>query len=157
MPERFSFTRPATERIANVVRAVENARPGGRPLESQRQFVDSRPKTFRIATFTGTWAISSSKVVTMSNQPTSTVAVQNLFFSVTDTAVATRTCAVAKEGSSWYLVTINDEASQKKTAQAAVITGVSLTTAGLEFQTTTVKILETVSTGVIVVSTTACA
>lgn len=100
--ERISFTRPSATRIARVVRAVENARPGGRPLESQRQEMPSKPKVFRVCTFTGAWSVNSAKTVTFRNQ-TATVIATNLFANIT-AASGSRNCAIAKDGTAWYLI-----------------------------------------------------
>jgi hypothetical protein len=101
MPDRISFTRPAVERIANVVRAVENARPAGSGLRS-RAVEGTSPKPFKVCTFTGAWAINSAKTVTFRGV-TSTVAAVNLFAAIPERASA-RNCAIAKDGTAWYLI-----------------------------------------------------
>lgn len=105
--ERISFTRPSAARIARVVRAVENARPGGRPLESQRQEMPSRPKVFRVCTFTGVWSIGSLKTVTFKDQTSTpnTVTVVNLFCGMSPNASCD--VSVAKAGTAWYVVQPN--------------------------------------------------
>jgi len=101
MPDRISFTRPSVARIANVVRAVENARPASAPLRSKVS-VEAKPRVFRVCTFTGAWAINTAKVVTFRGG-TSTVSATNLFAAISarDTA---RNCAIAKDGTAWYLI-----------------------------------------------------
>jgi hypothetical protein len=104
--ERVTFTKPAAERIAKVVRTVEGgdrdcgpltfgAAPGG----------NASGKTFRVCTFTGAWAINASKTVTFLNQTTTpnTVAAVNLFAALSS-AAGNRNCAIAKDGTAWYLV-----------------------------------------------------
>jgi hypothetical protein len=106
MPDRISFTRPAVERIARVVRAVENARPSGGSLTFDR--IDSQRKVFRVCTFTGAWSIGSSKTVTFQNVTSTpnTVSAVNLFFPLSAVPPAALTCAIAKDGSQWYLVDV---------------------------------------------------
>jgi hypothetical protein len=101
MPDRISFTRPAVERIASVVRAVENARPAGSGLRSRAVVAQSR-KPFRVCTFTGFWEINTAKTVTFRGV-TSTVAAVNLFAGIAESASA-RNCAIAKDGTAWYLI-----------------------------------------------------
>lgn len=98
------FTRESAERIANVVRAAELAPPAGRPLAFDRVDQPPRPKTFRIAAFTGTWPIGTVKGVTFKFQTTTpnTVSATNLFAGITSTD--TRDCAVAKDGTAWFLI-----------------------------------------------------
>lgn len=106
--ERISFTRPSAARIARVVRAVENARPGGQPLESQRQDTLAKARVFRVCTYTGAWSIGAAKTVTFKNQTSTpnTVSATNLFFPITSTAAGNRDCAVAKDGTAWYLIDV---------------------------------------------------
>lgn len=101
------FTRESAERIANVVRAAELATPAARPLNFER--VDfSRSRLFRICTYTGAWSIGSSKVVSFKYQTSTpnTVSATNLFFPITNTAAGDRDCAIAKDGTAWFLVDV---------------------------------------------------
>ncbi len=102
--ERVTFTRPAAERIAEVVRAVE-----GGDRDTPGIYFGSAPgaagaKTFRVCTFTGAWAIDAAKTVTFKNQTTTpnTVSATNLFFDIPDDG--TKNCAVAKDGTAWHLI-----------------------------------------------------
>lgn len=104
--ERVSFTRPAAERIAKVVRTVEqgNRASAGLSFNPRAAGGGGGGKVFRVCTFIGEWPINSSKTVTLINQATTpnTVSAINLFFSLPDNGL--RNCAVAKEGSQWYLL-----------------------------------------------------
>lgn len=62
-------------------------------------------KTFRICTFTGAWAINGEKTVTFRNQTTTpnTVSAVNLFANIA-AASSSRNCAIAKDGTAWYLI-----------------------------------------------------
>jgi len=105
MPNRISFTRPAVERIARVVRAVENARPAGGGLRSRAVVAGGKDKPFRVATFTGAWAINTAKVVTFRNVTSTpnTASAMNLFATIT-APTSTKNCAIAKDGTAWYLI-----------------------------------------------------
>jgi hypothetical protein len=158
MAERFSFTRPATERIARVVRAVENARPGGEPLRARRILIDGKPKVFRVATFTGSWAINSTQTVTFTSNPTATVVATNLFFPVSGTAASSRACAVAKDGTAWFLVDIPFRESTAVfggSTQTAVST--TLTTSAMTYVTGISATLNTSNCQIVVSQATATA
>jgi hypothetical protein len=105
--ERVTFTRPAAERIAKVVRHVE-----GGDRDTPGIYFGSAPgaagaKTFRVCTFTGAWAISTSKTVTFKNQTTTpnTVSATNLFCGMNPTEQCD--VSVAKDGNAWYVVQPN--------------------------------------------------
>lgn len=94
------FSRQSAQRIAAAVRHVEQ----GSRIQPGVEFEHPIPpaKVFRICTFTGTWSKGDAHTVTFLNQ-TSTVSALNLFATV-GTATATRNCAVAKDGTAWYLI-----------------------------------------------------
>jgi hypothetical protein len=60
---------------------------------------------FRICTFTGSWSINAAKTVTFKGVTTTpnTVAATNLFASIS-TALGSRNCAIAKDGTAWYVI-----------------------------------------------------
>lgn len=104
---RITFTRPAADRIANVVRIVEQGSRDEAPLRFGRADVPSGGKVFRICTFTGTWAIDTFKTLTFRGVTTTpnTVLAYNLFAVITTSGTATSTpCAIGKEGTAWYLI-----------------------------------------------------
>lgn len=138
--ERISFTRPSAARIARVVRAVENARPGGQPLETQRQDTLAKARAFRVCTYTGAWAIGTAKTVTFKDKTATpnTVSATNLFFPITSTAAGSRDCAVAKDGTAWYLIDVRMATATaifvtktaEKTFVTSTVSGISV--AGVE-------------------------
>jgi hypothetical protein len=81
------------------------------------------------------------------------VSAVNLFTEFTQTT-ATVDCAIAKDGTAWYLIA--PTGVDKKTVQTSVITNVSLGTAGLQFTRLDIKIFETVSSSFVTIGTTAC-
>lgn len=62
-------------------------------------------KAFRVCTFTGAWSKNSDKNVTFKYQTTTpnTVVATNLFAAIGATSSA-RNCAIAREGTAWFLV-----------------------------------------------------
>lgn len=148
MPDRISFTRPAVERIARVVRAVENARPAGGGLRS-RAVLAGKDRPFRVATFTGAWAINTAKTVTFRNVTTTpnTVSATNLIYDLP--SQGTLPCNIAKEGTAWYLVSVRHTTTD-------IITNVTLGTAGLVFTRLRIQVASTATSSVVTVGTTAC-
>ncbi len=115
-----SFSRPAAQRIAKAVRTVE-AGDRNQPGLTFDHPMPGGSKIFRVCTFTGSWSIGSTKTVTYkyaSSTPNTAVAT-NLFFPVTSTA--TLDCAIAKDGTAWFLVDVPFYA-----ASAVFITAVSV-------------------------------
>lgn len=107
--ERVTFTKPAAERIAKVVRQVEGGDRDAGPLTFGMRATPSNAKVFRVCTYTGAWSIGSSKVVSFKYQTATpnTVSATNLFFPITNTATANaRDCAIAKDGTAWFLVDV---------------------------------------------------
>jgi hypothetical protein len=106
--EPTQFTRESAERIANVVRAAELASPAARPLSFERVDTPQKAKVFRVCTFTGAWPTGVEKVVTFKYQTATpnTASAVNLFFPVTSTAAGNTDCAIAKEGTAWYLIDV---------------------------------------------------
>ena len=129
--ERVTFTKPAAERIAKVVRTVEQGDRGGAALTfgAAPPAVDSR--TFRMATFTGAWAIDVPRSVKFYNQTSTpnTVTVNNILFPLPELSNNTNTptvCAIAKDRNQWYLL-------QVVHAQQDMLSGVSLQPSSLQF------------------------
>lgn len=62
-------------------------------------------RPFRVCTFTGAWSKNASKTVTFKYQTTTpnTVVATNLFAEI-GTASSSRNCAIAKEGTAWFLI-----------------------------------------------------
>jgi hypothetical protein len=106
--ERVTFTKPAAERIAKVVRAVEGGDRDTGPLTFGNRGVSGNPKAFRVCTFTGAWSIGDTKTVTFKYQTATpnTASVTNLFFPVTSTAAGNTDCAIAKDGTAWFLIDV---------------------------------------------------
>ena len=105
MADRVYFDPSSAERIANAVIKVEigdrrEAALRFRPVPQVQQ-----RKTFRIATFTGAWAISATKTVTFKYQTSTpnTASALNLFAAVPAPA-SSGDCAIAREGTAWFLI-----------------------------------------------------
>jgi hypothetical protein len=175
MPDRISFTRPAVERIADVVRAVEGARRAGGPLTSKAILGGTKPKPFKVCTFTGAWAINSAKTVTFRNVTTTpnTVSAMNLVCGLSPTALCE--VSVAKDGTAWYLVQpnltqqpgysgsstqlltiVNGNLTWIGTTTVDTIVSAALGTAGLVFTRARIQVVSTASASQITIGTTAC-
>lgn len=104
--ERVVFTRPAAERISKAVRIVESGDRNATGLRFGRPG-DSSPngKLIRRATFSGSWAVNSTAVVTFVQAPTATASATNLTWPLGGCTQSTTTCIVGKEGTSWWLIT----------------------------------------------------
>jgi len=124
-----TFTRPAAERIAHVVRTVERSgRDTKGPTWNPRMEGGGGGVVFHIGTFTGAWAINSDKTVTFKYQTTTpnTANVTNLFFAYPENG--TKDCAIAKEGTAWFLVDVPyvvDTMTYIKSASTRTITYMS--------------------------------
>ena len=136
-----NFTRSAAERIANAVRQVEMGDRDGGALQFARPEALGRrdTKTFRVCTYTGAWAINTSNTVTFKNQTTTpnTVSAINLFLPLPENG--TRDCAVARDGTAWFLV-------QAQMELAHAFTAATLTTSSIEFNTLPVVAFASAST-----------
>jgi hypothetical protein len=107
--DRVSFTRPAAERIGKAVRQVEAGDRDLGPIEwGPRGGGGGAGKVFRVATFTGAWAINSATTVTFLNVTSTpnTASVMNKLVSLPAprSTAASRIANIAKDGSQWYLV-----------------------------------------------------
>lgn len=123
------FTRESAERIARVVRAAELGAFSARPVAFERIEPPAKSKIFRVGYYSGGWSIGELKTVTFKNvtNTPNTATVMNLFLPIQFAAGYTaRDCAIAKEGSSWYLL-------QAVAETASFMTNVSLNTAYLSF------------------------
>ena len=122
--DAVQFTRESAERIAGVIRSSELAVPAAAPLRFERRVPEQMPKQVRAATFTGSWAVNASKVVTFKYAPTATQSVTNL----TMQSPTTGDCIVGKEGTSWWLVaSLNDATTRLCKTSAAFTKGTTAT------------------------------
>ena len=105
--ERVAFTRQAAVRISDAVRRVEAGDQSASGLSFGRVSPAVAGKTFRIATFTGSWAINSAKTVTFKyqTQTPNTVSATNLFCGLNPGGECD--VSIAKEGTSWFLLQPN--------------------------------------------------
>jgi hypothetical protein len=96
-----TFDIESASRIAGVVRAVEGEPQRTRPLVFDGLGQSSAKKVFRVGTFTGAWAKSATKAVTVSGGRT--VSAKNLFAEIASNTAA-RNCAIARDGTAWYVI-----------------------------------------------------
>jgi hypothetical protein len=141
--ERVTFTRPAAERIAKVVREVEGGDRDQPGITFGSALGGPSGKAFRMATFTGAWSIDGTKTVTLRGS-TATLSAVNLFLSLPENGQ--RNCAVAKDGTAWHLI-------QWQWDVGTAVSSATLGTASLEFSRVNVASLGTASTVAISVTT----
>jgi hypothetical protein len=145
-----NFDPNAAIRIYNAVRKVEAGDRDQKPLTFRTVSDPPRAKAFRMATFTGAWSINASKVVTFANQTSTpnTASVRNDLVNLPNSG--SRKCAIAREGSAWYL--INWQWDVVNAATAATLTDTSL-----RFDTVPVGALSTATASSFSVSVSTCA
>lgn len=103
--ERVTFTRPAAERIAKVVREVEGGDRDCQPLTFGARIGGVSGKVFRVCTYTGSWSKNSVKTVTFKYQTsTPNTAVATNLFADLSAAASPKNCAIAKDGTAWFLI-----------------------------------------------------
>lgn len=102
------FDAQSAVRIANAVRKVEIGDRAEKPLEFDAVLPQQQRKTFRVATFSGAWSIGATKTVTFKYQTATpnTANVTNLFFPIVGTATSSVDCAIAKDGTAWFLIDV---------------------------------------------------
>lgn len=135
------FTRPAAQRIAAVVRHVEGGNRDQPPFGFEHpQGIAANAKVFRVCTYTGSWSKGSAKTVTFkyTTSTPNTANATNLFFPITGTAGGD--CAVAKDGTAWFLIDV-----PLFTATAVFMQNVTLS-ASLNTSNCTITIGKTLST-----------
>lgn len=97
-------------RIRRTVDAAEAApmrlQTGKIPVRLEGEGDDTAPKAFRICTFTGAWNKNSAKTVTFKYQTATpnTVNATNLFAQIATATSDPRNCAIAREGTAWFLI-----------------------------------------------------
>lgn len=142
------FTHGAAQRIAKAVRVVEGGDRNQPGITFDHPTPLANAKLFRIGTFTGAWPIGSSKTVTFKYQANTpnTASALNLFFPIASTASQSRDCAIAKDGTAWYLIDIP--------MQTATAVFVGSTQSGVAvLATTSMSLLTNTATCVIVTQT----
>lgn len=146
--EAVQFTRESAERIASRVRVAELTPLPASPLVFDGVLTQSPPpKVFRMGLFNGDWPKGTAKTVTLRNATTGTVSATNLLWPVPDGPE--RNCAIAKEGTAWYLL-------QPETYLVNGFTAATLTTSALTFYAVPMAALATAGTHVVHISITTC-
>lgn len=142
-PQKFFLGPGLVDKLRDTVRRVD-AMPLQTKGGSIPTVIESIPRPaaggFKIATFTGAWATNTSKTVTFKYQTVTpnTVSAVNLFFPV-PTGSGSRDCALAKEGTAWFLINVPlRTAGVSGTLDSSCNVVVTVTTAG----TTILQIVE---------------
>lgn len=126
-----TFTRPAAERIAHVVRTVERSgRDTKGPTWNPR--MEGGGGAIRLCTFTGQWLIQDTKNVRFASDTNATASVINLLFSVGDSCTAQNayvslvTDPDQPAGVNYHLINVEH-------FQTPIVTDILLGTAAIEF------------------------
>jgi len=103
--QRVQFTRPAAERIAKVVRKVEEGDRRAEPLRFGPRLAAPAAGIIRVCTFTASWDKNTEQTITLKYQTTTpnTLVATNLFADIVTASTASN-CAVARDGTSWFLI-----------------------------------------------------
>lgn len=108
MADLTQFDLSSAQRIARVVRAVEQEPRRARPLTfGPVQTPKPSGKHIQVVTITDGWTKDAQKTVTLANQASTpnTVMATNLLFDVpAPKDVAERECIIGKDGTAWYFV-----------------------------------------------------
>lgn len=106
MANLTQFDLGSAARVARVVRQVEQEPPRSNPLTFDATLQQQSRRVFRICTFTGAWSKNSAKVVTFKYQTSTpnTVSATNLFAAIGTATIDSRNCAIARDGTAWFLV-----------------------------------------------------
>ena len=107
--ERYTIGPGLLRDIRSTIQKVDALSPHtSGPTQGVRHWDMQSPRlnVFKICTFTGAWAINTEKTVTFKYQTTTpnTVSASNIFAAITSTATITRNCAIAKDGTAWFLI-----------------------------------------------------
>jgi len=100
--DRIAFTRGSAERIAKVVRQIEAGDRNEAALSFGARVPVSGP-IIRMATFTGSWAKDSARIVTLRNS-TATLSATNVFGVAGSTASGDYDCCVFRDGTAWFAI-----------------------------------------------------
>lgn len=109
MPDGYKIGPNLAGTLHDMVRDYRGAAGGGPPVTRIPTSFDDGPQShrpIRIGTFgTSSWNINASNTVTLTNVGVTgyTVLVTNLFGNI-GTGSSSRYCAVAKDGTAWYLI-----------------------------------------------------
>jgi len=99
------FSRQSAQRIAKAVRTVEGGNRDQPGITFDHPSPSASARVFRIATFDGTWSIGASKTVTFKYQSsTPNTALATNLFAVVGSTAGSRDCAIAKDGTAWFLI-----------------------------------------------------
>ena len=104
--QRVTFTRPAAERIAKVVRSAEAGNRSSAALVFGMPPA-TMPATFRIASFgSAAWNVDTAKVVTLFHVTSTpnTVSASNVFGDIGTATSTARRCAIALDGTAWFVI-----------------------------------------------------
>ena len=100
------FDRGSGQLIAAAVLQVERGNRDQPPITTSPALGGTAPKVIRMGTFTGAWALNANNTVTFrtTTSTPNTAAAINIFAAIATSATSPRNCAIAKDGTAWYLI-----------------------------------------------------
>jgi len=100
------FDRQSGQRIAAAVLKVERGNRDQPPITFTPALGGQSPKQIRMGTFTGAWALNANNTVTFrtTTSTPNTASAINIFAAIATSATSPRNCAIAKDGTAWYLI-----------------------------------------------------
>jgi hypothetical protein len=106
MASLTQFDLGSAARVARVVRAVEQEPRRTKPMSFSPVIEAGRRRVFRVCTFTGAWSKNTQKTVTFKYQTATpnTAFATNLFAEISTATQSVRNCAIARDGTAWFLV-----------------------------------------------------
>jgi hypothetical protein len=143
------FTGEAAKRIANVVRTVEAGPRGVQPVDWGMPRLDGVGGiVFRMATYTGSWTINTDNTVKFLSNTEQTALARNILLTLPE-ATEDRNCAVAKDGTAWFLINWQQDV-------VTAFTAAELSSATLAFHGVPVAALSTAGTEADTISVVNC-
>jgi hypothetical protein len=108
--ERYFIGPGLRDKLRETITRVDGMMDRQSGVKTQIVHQDMMPsggggKVFRVCTFTGAWSKNTAKTVTFLGVTTTpnTVSATNLFAAIGD-AASSRNCAIARDGTAWYLI-----------------------------------------------------
>jgi hypothetical protein len=110
-PKLLGDMRDTISRVQGTAHRVNGGSLPGRPESISEGGGGGGGARFRMATFTGSWAISSGKTVTLYNasSTTETLVATNLLIPLTDDSASQKVCSVAYDRGTWFLSAVRQQ------------------------------------------------
>ena len=157
MTEGYRISREFAERTVKAIKRLDDMSLGGGNTLVQTRFEDDGgfAQKLKRGTFTGSWSIGESKAVTLVADTSQTVAVTNYCVNVSASPSSATLNVIF--GSASGTASAVEVQSSGATAEITVLTGVTLTTSGLQFTRMKAVVMSTATASSVSIGVTACA